>query len=72
LVILSDGFAEAETEPGQMLGEAGLVELVRGTSTARAQDLLEALVWEIAQRCGEDGLQDDLSGLVVARPDALR
>ncbi|MEM6728972.1 MAG: SpoIIE family protein phosphatase, partial [Pseudomonadota bacterium] len=46
LVILSDGFAEAETEPGQMLGEAGLVELVRGTSTARAQDLLEALVWE--------------------------
>ncbi|MEM1302739.1 MAG: PP2C family protein-serine/threonine phosphatase, partial [Pseudomonadota bacterium] len=66
LVILSDGFIEAELPDGSLLGEDGLAHLLGETRALPLPRILDTLVWRLSQICGDTGFADDLSGVVIS------
>ena len=66
LIILSDGFIEAELPTGAFLGEDGLEKLLSETCSLPVNRVLEMLVWRLSQLCGDAAFNDDLSGVVVS------
>ncbi len=65
LILFSDGFTECPLPGGQDFGEEGLVESLRKSAHLGGSDLLEALVWDLADQAGSDSFPDDVSGVVV-------
>ncbi len=65
LVLFSDGFTECPLPSGQDFGEEGLTQSLRKSAHLTGSDLLEALVWDLAQQAGSDSFPDDVSGVVV-------
>jgi len=65
LVLFSDGFTECPLPSGQDFGQEGLTESLRRSAHLSGSDLLEALVWDLAQQAGSDSFPDDVSGVVV-------
>jgi phosphoserine phosphatase RsbU/P len=65
LVLFSDGFTECPLPSGQDFGEEGLAESLRKSAHLTGPDLLEALVWDLADQAGTDSFPDDVSGVVV-------
>jgi phosphoserine phosphatase RsbU/P len=73
LVLFSDGFTECPLPSGQDFGEEGLTESLRKSAHLTGSDLLEALVWDLADQAGTDSFPDDVSGVVVdLLPQELR
>jgi len=69
LIILSDGFIEAELPDGRLLGEDGLAKLLTETRSLPVHRTLDTLVWRLSQICGDAGFADDLSGVVISFSD---
>jgi phosphoserine phosphatase RsbU/P len=65
LVLFSDGFTECPLPSGEEFGEEGLTESLRKSAHLTGSDLLEAIVWDLADQAGSDSFPDDLSGVVV-------
>ena len=64
----ADGFTEAVTKSGQMLGEEGLVALIREglRSGAAGPELLQDLFWRLTQRVENYlSLSDDVSAALL-------
>lgn len=67
VLIYTDSLWEARTEGGGLLGEAGLLDLLRALDTVRPEGLIPALLSAIAGRC-PGGFADDVTALLV-RPN---
>nr|WP_137110822.1 SpoIIE family protein phosphatase [Rhodobacter sp. SY28-1] len=65
LVLFSDGFTECPLPSGRDFGQDGLTESLRRSAHLSGSELLEALVWDLAQQAGSDSFPDDVSGVVV-------
>ncbi len=60
LLLYSDGFTEAIVEGGEMLGEDGLMDLLRQCDVqAGGHELLDDLYWRLAESLPEGGYLDD-------------
>lgn len=64
LLLLSDGFTECPDQDGTELGEDGLISLIKLNRHLESQQLLDALVWDLAAFQGNEDFPDDISGLV--------
>lgn len=64
LLLLSDGVTECPNAEGQMLGEAGLADMLARLSTTGGKALLDAMVWELSDFAGTDSFPDDVSGIL--------
>jgi sigma-B regulation protein RsbU (phosphoserine phosphatase) len=69
LVIFTDGLVEAEDTSGQELGDAALVEVVRGLPGGSADELFEALLTRTFVHMEGGGFMDDVTLVVVKRTD---
>ena len=65
LFLLSDGFTEAELPDGKLVGDKGLLSLLRASSGLSGHATLEALIWDLSKAIGEVDFQDDLSGVLI-------
>lgn len=67
LLLYTDGFSEAVMTDGEMLGEDGLLRLVRETAhTAEGPEFLDDLFWRLSQVMPHDeGLEDDVSATLL-------
>ncbi|WP_336245342.1 PP2C family protein-serine/threonine phosphatase [Maritimibacter dapengensis] len=72
LILYSDGFTECPDRSGQELEETGFAAIVAKSAALPAQEMIEAMVWDLDSFAGGDGLMDDLSCAVVTyrEPDA--
>ncbi|SLN57806.1 Transcriptional regulatory protein AfsQ1 [Roseivivax jejudonensis] len=72
LLLYSDGVTEAETRTGGMLGEDGLLQIIRACWASRGTEFLDELFWRLSQAAAPgDGFQDDVSAaLLDYRPGA--
>ena len=62
LLLYSDGFTEAITRTGDMLGEDGLMRLVSECGPARGTEFLDDLFWRLTQEMpAQSRLEDDVS-----------
>ncbi len=64
LMILSDGITECPDPVGNMLGEAGLADMMHRFQGIKGKALLEAMVWDLSAFAGKEDFPDDVSGLV--------
>lgn len=64
LLLMSDGLTEATDTDGRELGEDEVVRLALEHRDLPADEMLEALVWRIAERSGSDEFADDVSAIV--------
>jgi sigma-B regulation protein RsbU (phosphoserine phosphatase) len=65
LVLVSDGFTECPLPGHAEFGEDRLCDSLQRSAALSGPDLLEALVWDLAQQAGTDSFPDDISGLVL-------
>lgn len=65
LVLASDGFTECPLPGNVDFGEDGLRQSLHNSSHLSGADLLEALVWDLAQASGKASFPDDVSALVL-------
>ncbi|WP_348541091.1 PP2C family protein-serine/threonine phosphatase [Thalassococcus arenae] len=67
LILYSDGFTEAEMRGGGMLGEDGLVDLVRAAAAvAQGVEMLEDMFWRLTSAMRDGGrLADDVSAAMI-------
>lgn len=64
LLILSDGVTECPDAAGDMLGEAGLAEMLADLRRFSGPALLSALVWKLSEFAGSREFPDDVSGIL--------
>jgi sigma-B regulation protein RsbU (phosphoserine phosphatase) len=68
IAVYSDGIIEAiREEDGEWLGEERLVKLLKQESATEATEILTFLEQEVREWCGDAGLQDDVSALLLQR-----
>lgn len=65
LLLISDGFTECPMPSGQDFGEDGLLDSLSRSAHLSGSDLLEALIWDLANQAGSDSFPDDVSGIVL-------
>jgi sigma-B regulation protein RsbU (phosphoserine phosphatase) len=65
VVVYSDGITEAESESGELFGEARLLASLEAASRSDAEDLLEAVLQGVRGFVGEREASDDVTLLVV-------
>jgi len=64
-ITVSDGFTEAVLPDGTMLEEQGLLDLLKSTNPNDRNEVLETLIWRLAQLTGKDEFDDDVSALLL-------
>ncbi|NUH66920.1 SpoIIE family protein phosphatase [Sulfitobacter sp. S0837] len=64
LLLLSDGVTECPDRAGNMLGEAGLAEMLTDLRRFSGPALLSALVWNLSEFAGSREFPDDVSGIL--------
>lgn len=65
LLSYTDALMESRDADGQMLGEVGLLRIMRLLGEVEPQELIETLLGEIAERYSENLSDDDVTVLVV-------
>ncbi|MEZ5798625.1 MAG: SpoIIE family protein phosphatase [Paracoccaceae bacterium] len=65
LFLMSDGLTECPGRTGLDLGEEGLARMLVRLADLDSPDLLEALVWDLAEHAGSDHFGDDVSGVLL-------
>jgi phosphoserine phosphatase RsbU/P len=65
LLSYTDALIESCDADGEMLGEAGLLRIMRHLGNVPAEELIETLLGEIAQRYPENLSEDDVTVLVM-------
>ena len=67
-IIIRDGIIEAiREEDGELLGEERLIKLLKQESATEVTEILTFLEQEVREWCGDSGLQDDVSALLLQR-----
>ena len=64
LFLMSDGLTECPNAAGEELGTEGLLALLRRSFVMPSPNLLEALIWDLADHAGSHDFPDDVSGLL--------
>ena len=64
LFLMSDGLTECPDANGVELGTEGLLALLHRYASMRSPNLLEALIWDLANHAGRPEFPDDVSGLL--------
>lgn len=64
LLLLSDGVTECPDPEDEMLGEAGLEELVKKLKAIKGTTFFDALIWELADFAKTEKFPDDVSGVL--------
>jgi sigma-B regulation protein RsbU (phosphoserine phosphatase) len=73
ILIYTDSLIEARSPDGRMLGEQGLLALVRDLDASEPSDFLHALLGAVAAYCGDaDGHQGDDLTILILRPNGLK
>lgn len=65
LVLYTDGASEAENVAGEQFGIDRIEEIVRRVAAKGARAVIRELLKAVRQHCGEVGLQDDITLMVV-------
>ncbi len=65
LILSSDGITECPGADGGMLEEEGFADMMRELHHLRGQDMLEMLMWTLADFAGDGGFPDDVSAAVI-------
>jgi serine phosphatase RsbU (regulator of sigma subunit) len=65
LLLYTDGASEAENASGEQFGVERLTEIVRNSAPSDSQHMIRALLNAIREFCGDTGLQDDITLMVV-------
>lgn len=65
LFLMSDGLTECPGPEGFDLGEEGLARMLRRLNGLESPELLETLVWDLAEFAGTDHFADDVSGVLL-------
>lgn len=69
LLLSSDGITECPNTQGDMLGEEGFADLMRDLGSSHGPNLLEALIWMLADYTGDAGFPDDISAALFEFTD---
>lgn len=64
-IILSDGVTECEDADGEMLGEAGLEDVLYELQDVSGPAFFETLVWRLSEKAGNSDFEDDISGVML-------
>jgi sigma-B regulation protein RsbU (phosphoserine phosphatase) len=64
LFLMSDGVTECPDMMGQELGTDGLIAALQQSAHLASPNLLEALMWDLANYFGSNDFPDDVSGLL--------
>ncbi len=64
LFLMSDGVTECPDLDGIELGTEGLLEILRASADLPSNDLLEAVMWDLAGHANGADFPDDVSGLL--------
>lgn len=72
LLLVSDGVTECTDATGRMLDDEGLVALLSDLGDVRGGDLLERIVWSLAQSREDRWFEDDVSAIVLDFSGAAR
>ncbi|HDH57996.1 MAG TPA: GAF domain-containing protein [Bacteroidetes bacterium] len=65
LVLYTDGASEAENRAGEQFGVERIEEIVRSAATKGPRQIIRQLLRLIRGHCGEIGLQDDITLVVI-------
>ncbi|MGR3435631.1 MAG: PP2C family protein-serine/threonine phosphatase [Shimia sp.] len=65
LLVASDGFTECTRPDGGQVGDDGLEALLAGLHGQPGPQMLDALLWRLAGIASDDGIEDDLSALLL-------
>jgi sigma-B regulation protein RsbU (phosphoserine phosphatase) len=65
LVLYTDGVTEAESPNGEQFGQTRLEQSVVRLADRDAASILDAIVHTVTEWCGERGLGDDLTLMVI-------
>lgn len=71
IVIYTDSLTEAKRRDGTMLGEPGLLEVMRGLDVTRPQELARAILDGVIAACGGAQPDDDVT-ILVLRPNGMK
>lgn len=71
VVVYTDSLVEARLPDGSMLGEAGLLDILRTLDTSKPAQLARALFEAVMARTGGRALEDDAT-IMVLRPNGLK
>jgi phosphoserine phosphatase RsbU/P len=71
LLSYTDALVESSDADGEMLGEAGLLRIMRLIGDVEPQKLIETLLTEIEERCPENLAKDDVT-LMLVRASGLQ
>lgn len=71
VVIYTDSLTEAKRRDGSMLGETGLVEVMRGLDVSKPQELARAIYEGVIAACGGATPEDDVT-IMVLRPNGVK
>lgn len=61
LLLMSDGIVECPDDTGALLGEEGITKMLGELRRRQGSDLLESMVWFMADYAGSDDFPDDVS-----------
>lgn len=65
MLLLTDGFREAQNEAGDLFGESRVIETVAANSHASASEIFKALWRAVRKFSNGHRQQDDMTGIVV-------
>ncbi len=65
LIIHSDGITECTNKDNELLGDAGLVEILSNLRQTRGTACLESLVWKMTDFAGDQDFSDDVSAILL-------
>jgi sigma-B regulation protein RsbU (phosphoserine phosphatase) len=65
LLLMSDGLTECPGPDGVELGEKRLARMLQRLAGLESPELIEALVWDLANFAGADHFADDVSGVLL-------
>lgn len=75
LLLYSDGLTECQVDQGEMLEEAGLVDMLQSSTHIAGREMLDDVFWRLTERMTpETGMSDDVSALLFEYqgPDSNR
>lgn len=65
LLLASDGIIECADETGALLGEDGLIDIMRANADVTGESFFQALLWDLASFATKEDLDDDVSGVLL-------
>ncbi|WP_108483917.1 PP2C family protein-serine/threonine phosphatase [Oceaniglobus ichthyenteri] len=65
LLLASDGITECADESGALLGEEGLISILRASAHVKGETFFQSLLWDLASFATKEDMDDDVSGVLL-------